>query len=36
LATLGQPNDRRAYRRLRRALRPGRAAALLAAERRDR
>ena len=36
LATLGQPNDRRAYRRLGPALKPGRAAALLAAERGDR
>lgn len=36
LATLGRPNDRRAYRRLRPALEPGRAAALLAAERGDR
>lgn len=36
LATLGQANDARAYRPLRRALRPGRAAALLAAERGDR
>jgi antitoxin (DNA-binding transcriptional repressor) of toxin-antitoxin stability system len=36
LATLGQANDQRAYRPLRRALRPGRAAALLAAERGDR
>jgi len=36
LATVGRPNDRRAYRRLRPALTPGRAAALLAAERGDR
>lgn len=36
LATLGQANDARVYRQLRRALRPGRAAALLAAERGDR
>lgn len=36
LATLGQPNDGHAYRRLKRALKPGRAAALLAAERGDR
>jgi antitoxin (DNA-binding transcriptional repressor) of toxin-antitoxin stability system len=36
LATLGAPNDRRAYRRLRPVLEPGRAAALLAAERGDR
>jgi len=36
LATIGQPNDRRAYRPLRSALAPGRAAALLAAERGNR
>ena len=36
LATLGQPNDRRVYRRLCPALKAGRAAALLAAERGDR
>ena len=36
LATLGQPNDGHAYRRLRRVLTPGRAATLLAAERGDR
>ena len=36
LATPGQPNDRRVYRRLGRALKAGRAAALLAAERADR
>ena len=36
LATLGLPNDRRIYREFRRALEPGRAAALLAAERGDR
>ena len=35
LATLGRPNAH-AYPRLRRALKPGRAAALLAAERADR
>ena len=36
LATLGRPNDRRVYRSLRPALSPGRAAALLSAERGDR
>lgn len=36
LATPGRPNDPGAYRRLGRALKPGRAAALLAAERADR
>ncbi len=36
LATLGRPNDRRVYRRLRPALSGGRAAELLAAERGDR
>jgi antitoxin (DNA-binding transcriptional repressor) of toxin-antitoxin stability system len=36
LASLGQPNDRRAYRDLPRALPPGRARALLDAERGDR
>jgi antitoxin (DNA-binding transcriptional repressor) of toxin-antitoxin stability system len=36
LATLGRPNEGRAYRRLRRVLTPGRAAALLDAERGDR
>jgi antitoxin (DNA-binding transcriptional repressor) of toxin-antitoxin stability system len=35
-ATLGQPNDARAYPRLRRALKPGRAAALLSEERGER
>jgi antitoxin (DNA-binding transcriptional repressor) of toxin-antitoxin stability system len=35
LATLGRPNNRRIYRRLGSALEPGRAAALLAAERGD-
>jgi antitoxin (DNA-binding transcriptional repressor) of toxin-antitoxin stability system len=33
LATLGEPNGGRAYRQFRRVLKPGRAAALLAAER---
>jgi antitoxin (DNA-binding transcriptional repressor) of toxin-antitoxin stability system len=33
LAILGRANDRRVYKRLRPALKPGRAAALLAAER---
>jgi antitoxin (DNA-binding transcriptional repressor) of toxin-antitoxin stability system len=36
LATLGRPNDRRLYRRLPAALEPGRATALLSAERGDR
>lgn len=36
LATPGRPNDRHVYRRVRPALKPGRAAALLAAERVDR
>jgi hypothetical protein len=36
LATLGRPNDRRAYRSLRPALGLGRVAALLDAERGDR
>lgn len=36
LATLGQSNDGRAYRQFRPLLTPGRAAALLAAERGDR
>lgn len=36
LATLGRPNDPGAYPRLSRVLKPGRAAALLAAERGDR
>lgn len=36
LATLGRPNDPRAYRALRRALKPGRAAELLSEERGDR
>lgn len=36
LATLGQPNNGRVYRRLRPALKPGRAAALLSAERGNR
>jgi antitoxin (DNA-binding transcriptional repressor) of toxin-antitoxin stability system len=36
LASLGQPNRGRAYRRFTRALKPGRVAALLAAERGDR
>ena len=33
LATLGKPNDQRAYRALKPALKPGRVAALLDAER---
>jgi len=33
LATLGKPNDPRTYRRMKPALKPGRAAALLDAER---
>ena len=36
LASPGRPNDRRVYRQLSPALQPGRAAALLAAERGDR
>jgi hypothetical protein len=36
LATPGLPNSRRIYRRLRPALKPGRATALLADEREDR
>lgn len=36
LATLGQPNGGRAYRKFKHVLAPGRAAALLAAERGDR
>ena len=36
LATIGRPNDRTAYRPLRSAVAPGRAAALLAEEREDR
>ena len=36
LATLSQKNDGRAYRQFRRALKPGRAAALLAEERGNR
>ena len=36
LATLGRPNDQHAYRLLRPALAPGRAAELLAAERGNR